>query len=91
MDFCTPDCLNLIQRYKWKGVLQEKQRISSDHIGVGKIYPKSGETLCFKAFQPRSEKVGNRSEIGRKKVCVRWFPTHAGAGIGAGSVIKGRR
>ena len=27
-----------------------------------KICPKSGETLCFRAFQRRSEMVGNRSE-----------------------------
>jgi hypothetical protein len=43
-------------------VLQEKTQISSDPFKVGKSCTESAETLCFKAFQPRSEKVGNRSE-----------------------------
>ena len=47
---------------KRKSILQEKVRISSDHFKVGGNCHKSGETLCFRTFRRRSERVGNRSE-----------------------------
>ena len=52
----------LMQRYKMEERFARKSANFFRPFQVGKFCPKSGETLCFRAFQQRSERVGNGSE-----------------------------